>query len=84
MQAIHVSSLTPGVLAVKEFLTTREVAESLPGITEWQIRRCYELHLLPDPPRFGGKRAVPAEHFPLLVDALCKRGWLSEEEPVTA
>ena len=69
---------------MKEFRTTREVAESLPGIEEWQVRRCYELHLLPEPPRFGGKRAVPVEHIPLLVDVLRKRGWLPKEESVTA
>ena len=67
-----------------EYRTTREVAEALPGVAEWQIRRCHELHLLPDPPRFGGKRAVPAEHIPLIVDALRARGWLSKQEPAPA
>lgn len=55
--------------------TTREVANLL-GVAEWQVRRLYESHSLPEPPRFGGKRAVPGESIPNVVDALRDRGWL--------
>ena len=61
------------------FKTTRQIADDL-GVGEWQVRRCYELGLLPDAPRFAGKRAVPPQHVPLLVDAMRARGWLSKPE----
>ena len=65
------------------FKTTREISEDL-GVPEWKVRRCYELRMLPDAPRFAGKRAVPPQHVPLLVDAMRMRGWLPETEAVTA
>lgn len=66
--------------------STREVAEFL-GTDEWRVRRLFESGTLPEPPRFTGKRAIPAEMIPLIVDALRARGWLpaeAEEETVSA
>ena len=58
-------------------LTTGEIAETL-GTDEWRIRRLYESGTLSEPPRFGGKRAIPRESIPAIVDALRARGWLPE------
>ncbi len=55
--------------------TTRELADIL-GAKEWQVRRVFELGIVEEPPRFGGKRAIPRETIPQVVDALRLRGWL--------
>lgn len=68
-------------------LTTAQVAHvinqqksPIPQIAEWQVRRIFELGLLPEPPKFGAKRMIFARDLPAIVDALRKRGWLSAEE----
>ncbi len=60
-----------------EFFSTREVAD-LFGTKEWRVRRLYEDGTLPEPPRFVGKRAIPRDRLPGIVDALRSRGWLPE------
>jgi len=55
--------------------TTREMADLL-GSDTWRVRRLFEDGTLPEPPRFGGKRAIPRESIPAIVDALRSRGWL--------
>jgi hypothetical protein len=60
---------------VKQFFTTRQLADFL-GTDEWRVRRLFETKTLPEPPRFGGKRAIPSELIPSIVDALRERGWL--------
>lgn len=55
--------------------TTREVGDIL-GTDEWRIRRLFEDGTLPEPQRFAGKRAIPSDLIPLIVDALRDRGWL--------
>lgn len=40
-----------------ELLTTRETADHF-GTAEWRVRRLFEDGMLPEPPRFGGKRAI--------------------------
>ena len=64
--------------------TTREIGELL-GVTEWRVRRLFESGTLSEPPRFGGKRAIPRESIPAIVDALRGRGWLpsADQEAVT-
>ena len=65
--------------------TTREVGEFLIGAgSEWKVRRLYEHGDLPEPPRFGGKRAISSEDIPAIVEALRARGWLSQAEHVSA
>ncbi len=57
-----------------KLLTTREVGELL-GVAEWRVRRVFEAKLLPEPPRFGGKRLIEPALIPLVVDAMQTRGW---------
>ncbi|WP_339911865.1 hypothetical protein [Symmachiella dynata] len=56
--------------------STREVAEIL-GTQEWRVRRLFEDGTLPEPDRFAGKRAIPRESLPLILDKLRDRGWIS-------
>ena len=67
---------------VREFYSTRDVAEILGSLT-WRVRRLYEDGTLPEPPRFAGKRAIPPSHIPMIVDALRDRGWLPAEAVTT-
>jgi hypothetical protein len=46
------------------------------GVKTWQVRRLFESSRLPEPMRFAGKRAIPRELLPAIVDALRERGWL--------
>lgn len=55
--------------------TTREIAELL-GAKTWRVRRLFESGRLPEPPKFGGKRAISREMIPAIVDALRERNWL--------
>ena len=57
------------------FLTTRDIAELL-GVEPWRIARLFETGALPEPKRFAGRRAVPSELLPTIVDALRARSWL--------
>ena len=57
------------------FLTTREIAELL-GVEPWRIARLFEIGAVPEPVRFAGRRAVPSDLLPAIVDALRSRGWL--------
>ena len=57
-------------------LSTRQLGELL-GQPEWRIRRLFEAGTLPEPARFCGRRAIPRESIPQIVDALRARGWLS-------
>lgn len=73
------------------FLSTREVAEQISEsgfvvgtVCEWQVRRLFELGDLPDPPRFGGKRMIDPLFVSQIVEAMKRRGWLKEPEPVSA
>jgi len=56
-------------------LTTREVGELL-GVETWRVRRLFESGTLPEPPKFGGKRAIPVELVGEIALALERRGWL--------
>lgn len=60
--------------------TTAEIARLL-GTDEWRIRRLYESGTLPEPARFGGKRAINGESIPAIVDALRARAGLPATEP---
>lgn len=55
--------------------STRELADIL-GTETWRVRRLYEDGTLPEPPRFAGRRAIPRESIPEIVDKLRQRGWL--------
>jgi len=63
--------------------TTRELADLL-GTDEWRIRRLFESGALAEPARFAGKRAIPRELIPTIVDLLRARGWLPTQAPAGA
>ena len=63
-----------------KWFTTRELAEIL-GTEEWRVRRLFEDGTLPEPVRFGGKRAISTHEIPQIVDALRDRGWIPETRP---
>jgi len=73
-------------------LTTAQAAQEIsddphtPGdAAKWQVRRLYELGILPEPPKFGNKRMIAREDIPRIVAAMRDRGWLPEvEEPAHA
>jgi hypothetical protein len=60
---------------MQDLFTTAEMAALL-GTDTWRVRRLYEDGTLPEPSRFAGKRAIPRQAIPPIVDALQKRGWL--------
>jgi hypothetical protein len=60
------------------FLTTREIADML-GVETWRVRRLFETGSLEEPERFAGKRAIPSQLLPLIIDEMRRRGWLSME-----
>ena len=64
--------------AMSDQLTTRELGDLL-GVAEWRVRRLFETGTLPEPPRFGGKRAIKGSMIPQIIDALRARGWLPLE-----
>ena len=57
--------------------STREIADIL-GTETWCVRRLFEDGTLEEPDRFVGKRAIPRELIPTIVDHLRDRGWLSQ------
>lgn len=65
------------------FFTTRQLAELL-GTDTWRVRRLFEDGTLPEPPRFGDRRAIPREMIPAICDALRSRGWLPATEAARA
>jgi hypothetical protein len=66
---------------VAHIYSTREVAEFLgfPPCETWRIRRLFEDGTFPEPGRFAGKRAIPSELVPQIVDECRRRGWLPVE-----
>jgi len=60
------------------FFSTREVADLL-GTETWRVRRLFEDGTLAEPGRFAGKRAIPRELIPAILDALRARGWMPAE-----
>ena len=65
------------------FYTTREVAELLHQPL-WKVQRVFEHGDVREPPRFAGRRAVPREMLPDVIDALRNRGWLPVENTAKA
>ena len=61
------------------YLTTGEVA-SLLGVQAWQVARLFELGILPEPPRSGGRRVIDRTTVPDVVKSLEARGWLPKKE----
>lgn len=62
-------------------LSTSEIAAML-GIPLWRVQRVFELKLVPEPDKVGGRRVVSSRDLPLIIDALRSRGWLSDAAPM--
>jgi hypothetical protein len=62
--------------------TTREIAELL-SVDTWRVQRLFEDGTLQEPARFAGKRAIPREMLPEILDALRARGWLPTRTEAT-
>lgn len=54
------------------------------AIQEWHVRRVFEDGLLPEPPKFGGKRMIDPAILPEIVRALEQRGWLTTAQEATS
>lgn len=63
-------------------LSTGQIAEIL-GVEVWRVRRLFEDGTLEEPPRLAGKRAVPRELLPSIMDAMRVRGWLPQSRDVS-
>ena len=62
-----------------EVFTTNTAAKRC-GVAEWQVRRLFERGLLPEPPRAGAYRLIPADDLPKIETALRAAGYLREVE----
>jgi hypothetical protein len=49
-------------------------------VAPWQVRRLFERHILPEPPRMGCYRVVLPEDMPRVREALRQAGYLPEED----
>ena len=65
------------------YTTTGELGDNL-GVQSWRVARLFELGVLPEPQRIGGRRLIPRSMVCDVVDALRQRGWLPEAEEVAA
>jgi hypothetical protein len=63
---------------MSNFFSTREVADLL-GTQTWKVRRLFESGELLELGRFAGKRAIPSNRIPEIVDVLRRHGWLEAE-----
>ena len=61
------------------YVTTGELGDSL-GVQSWRIARLFELGVLPEPMRIGGRRLIPRAMVCDVVDALRNRDWLPRAE----
>jgi hypothetical protein len=68
-----------GVSIVPSIFSTRDVAD-LFGTQEWRVRRLFEDGTLQEPGRFAGKRTIPRERLPEILDALRARGWVAQPQ----
>jgi hypothetical protein len=60
---------------MSNFYSTRDVADLL-GVKQWRVRRLFEDGTIAEPGRLAGRRAIPPELIPTIVDKLRARGWL--------
>jgi hypothetical protein len=75
-----------------EYLTTSQVAALIsrehapPGksIADWQVRRVFNLGLLPQPTKAGLYRLIPASQVSEIVEIMRSRGWLAAKSEVEA
>ena len=55
--------------ALRPYLSLGELADLL-TVQSWRIARLYELGILPEPERLGGRRMIPKATVAQVVDAL--------------
>ena len=60
------------------YVTIGELGDLL-QVQSWRIARLFELGVLSEPQRIGGRRLIPKLMIPSVVDALRDRGWLPVE-----
>ena len=63
-------------------LSTRDISNLL-KVDNWKVRRLFEDGSLPEPGRLAGRRAIPGEMVPAIVDALRNRDWLPDPAETT-
>jgi hypothetical protein len=64
------------------YYTSGELGDLL-GVQAWKISRLFELSLLEEPPRIGGRRLIPRTLIPTIVARLLERGWIDTEQAVS-
>ena len=64
-------------LASTSYVTTGDLGDTL-GVQSWRIARLFEMGVLPEPSRIGGRRLIPKSMIPEIVDALRNRGWFPD------
>lgn len=57
--------------------TSGELGDFL-GIQAWKISRLFELGIVDEPDRVGGRRLIPKWMIPCIVSALQDRGWVAK------
>ena len=57
------------------YLSLGELADLL-SVQSWRVARLFELGILPEPMRIAGRRMIPKDMVPAVVDALRAKGWL--------
>jgi hypothetical protein len=58
--------------------TSGELGDFL-GVQAWKISRLFELGIINEVDRVGGRRLIPRSAIPAITQALQNRGWLKEE-----
>ncbi len=58
--------------------TVGDLADRL-SVQSWRIARLFELGLIPEPVRIGGRRMISEEIVPQIVEALLARGWMKPQ-----
>jgi hypothetical protein len=59
--------------SAKDYYSVGDLGDML-RIQSWRIARLFELGVLPEPPRVGGRRLIPDAMIPNIVTALRERG----------
>jgi len=62
-------------LSIPSHFTTGELGDYL-GVQSWKIARLFELEIIDEPARIGGRRLIPKNLVPVVIAALQERNWL--------
>jgi len=61
-------------------ISVGDLADTL-GCQSWRIGRLFETGVIPEPPRFSGRRAIPVALIPQIEAELKSRGWIRFKGP---